>query len=241
MMIRNFEEFEKFIALNEGDMQDDEEFAISTDSSYWQKAVDFFKEETGKDLRQFRSVFVKNSPSEGILPQRLAVELFKESPVTSKYTTFITELETVIDDDDLSYYSGMGAPSTDVVGSRSGGSYSSLNNSKALYKIWVDYFYIPVKNAIQSKNFSSISMEGMSDFEDRMRIYTLDLDSDWKALFRAFRVSLEAESKNVNVAQTEETPAPTQTQTQQRTQPTATSTSKSSTKAARKWKMPKFK
>jgi len=239
MMIRNFEQFEKLIALNEGDMMDGEEFAISTDSSYWQKAVDFFKTETGKDLRQFRSVFVKNSPSEGILPQRLVVELFRGSPVTSKYTTFISELETVINDDDLSYYSGIGAPSTDVVGSRSAGSYSSLNNSKALYKIWVDYFYIPVKNAIQSKNFSSISMEGMSDFEDRMRIYTVDLDTDWKALFRAFRVSLEAESKNVNVAQTEEAPAPTQPQTQQKTQPTSASTSKSSAKVARK--MPKFK
>lgn len=203
-MIKTFEQYNSIGMINEGLMN--KGTSISPKSAFWQKAIDLFKNETGKDLKQFNWVFVDGNTESGIWPQWLVVALFKGSPMLSKYKTFIKEFETILNDDDLSYHSGVGSPSTFTVGSAG----LDLNNSEALYMIWIEYFYLPIKDAIQKNNFNTISIEGMEDFEERMKIYTLDLDSDWKNFFRSLRISLESVSE----------PAP---QEVQQTQPVSTS------------------
>lgn len=238
-MLKTFEQYSSTKSINEAQTDLYNKAAvISPESAYWQKAVDFYKKETGKDLFQIKWVFEDGNIENGIWPHWLVVAIFKNSTFFSKFSVFTSELETILNDGDLRYYTGVGSASTDLVGPA-----DSLQNSRGLYKIWIDYFYMPIKKAIETKNFSAISLEGMKEFEDRMHIYTLDLDSDWKDLFRALRVSLETAA---GIQTTTEQPAATQQAKPQQAAPAASSAPASKSADAAKqssggFKIPKFK
>lgn len=185
-MIKTFEQFNISAQINESiDMYDPDHSFISAESSYWQKAINFFKAETGKDLTSFKWAFEDNNIDNSIIPQNYVVALMTNSPVTSKYKGMIDYIKNFLSSGNMSYYSGR--IGKDFVLHAS----NSLQNSAALYKIWVDYFYIPIKNAIQTKNFDSISMTGMEPFEERMSIFSMDFDSDWEQFFSTIRLGLQ--------------------------------------------------
>lgn len=184
-MIKTFEQFSTVSQVNEGeaDMYAPDRTFISPDSSYWQKTINFFKQETGKDLTTFKWVFQDNNIENAIIPQNFVIALLSSSPVTSKYKGMIDYLKDFLSQGNLKYETGRGE---DYV---SGG--LSLQNSKALYKIWVDYFYNPIKKAIQTKNFDSINPTGMESFEERMHIFSMDFDSDWSQFFSTIKLGLQ--------------------------------------------------
>lgn len=184
-MIKTFEQFNISTQINESvDMYDPDHCFISTESSYWQKAINFFKTETGKDLTAFKWVFQDNNIENAIIPQNFVVALMANSPVTSRYKGMIDYIKNFLSSGNMNYYSGIGK---DYVRKSS----NSLQNSAALYKIWVDYFYTPIKKAIQTKNFDSISLTGMEPFEERMSIFFMDYDSDWEQFFSTIRLGLQ--------------------------------------------------
>lgn len=185
-MLKRFDEFSENQRLNEGSYSMNlEENIISPDSSYWMKAINYFKTETQKDLTKFNWVFKDNDPKNGgIIPQNFIIALLSASPVTSKYKSVIEYIKDMILQEDLSYSAKYG---DDFVQQGN----NSLQNSKALYKIWINYFYEPIKRAVQTKNFDSITLDGMADFEERMWIFNADLDSDWKQFFAAIKMGLQ--------------------------------------------------
>lgn len=184
-MIKTFEQFNTVLPVNEGEvgMYIPDRTFISPDSSYWQKTINFFKQETGKDLTTFKWVFQDNNIENAIIPQNFVIALLSSSPVTSKYKGMIDYLKDFLSQGNLKYETGNGE---DYV---SGG--LSLQNSKALYKIWVDHFYGPIKKAIQTKNFDSINPTGMESFEERMHIFSMDFDSDWSQFFSTIKLGLQ--------------------------------------------------
>jgi len=185
-MIKRFQDFNRSFAINEsnGDLYR-ENFLISPDSSYWQKAFDYFKKETGKDLNQFKWVFNENMPTSGIWPQNFVVALMSSSPVLSKYKGLIGYIKDFISEGNLSYYRG------DTKDNYVNPSQGSLVNSAALFNIWTKYFYEPLKKAAETRNLDSITQKGMSDFEERMGIFLMDYDSDWSQFFSAIKLALQ--------------------------------------------------
>jgi len=185
-MIKKFQQFSDSLAINESISEMyRENFLISPDSSYWQKAFDYFKKETGKDLSQFRWVFNENKPTSGIWPQNFVVALMSSSPVLSKYKGLIGYIKDFISEGNLSYYRG------DTSDNYVNTSASSLQNSASLFNLWTKYFYEPIKKAAQTRNLDSITQKGMGDFEERMQIFSMDYDSDWSQFFSAMKLALQ--------------------------------------------------
>lgn len=197
-MIKNFSKFSKDV-LNESVAPFEIPTLISPDSAYWQKAFDFFKKETGKDLVNFKWVFKDNDINEGIWPENFVVALFSASPTLSRYKGFIEYIKNFLSEGNLEYIPG--DHDGDFMTTN-----NSLSNSKALYNTWVKHFYMPIKNAVVTKNFSSISIKGMEQFEERMQIYTMDLDTDWKNFFGTIQVALQPVSSDAIPTQQEPTP-----------------------------------
>lgn len=183
-MIKKFEQFH-FGSINEGVIEMGEDpTVISPDSSYWQKAVDLFRSETGKDLKSFKWVFQGSNNEGAIIPENFIIALLASSPILSKYKGMISYVKDFLSQGNLSYEAGTGA---DYVHAGA----NSLQNSAALYKIWINYFYTPIKNAAQTKNFDSITPSGMEPFEERMHIFSMDFDSDWSQFFSALKLGLQ--------------------------------------------------
>jgi hypothetical protein len=207
-MIKTFQQF--YRPINE-DLLDaeveiwSENAYISKKSAFWRDSLDYFKKETGSDLTKFNWVFKDKNPSGDINAANFIVALMQNSTVMGKkYQATIDGILELLTDGDLNYHSKAGGDSTYV-----NMSVNAYNNSEALFTIWVNYFYEPLKKAIVSKDFSAISMDGMKDFEERMELYTADFDSDWKKFFADLRKDLQyvAQYQNVPLSDAPSTPA----------------------------------
>jgi|688.fasta_scaffold31421_3 hypothetical protein len=206
-MIKTFEQFNTNQELNEGEigMYMPNNTFISPDSSYWQKAINFFKAETGKDLTSFKWVFQDSNVDSSIIPQNFIVALLGSSPVTSKYKGMIDYLKDFLSQGNMKYEVGNG-PDYVTVGA------NSLQNSGAIYKIWIDHFYLPIKKAVQTKNFDSITPTGMESFEERMHIFNMDFDSDWAQFFSTIKIGLQPVEVQVSAQPASQTMPQQQTQ-----------------------------
>lgn len=177
-MIKTFEQF-NYELLNEwASSPYDSYYFISPDSKAYVDAEKFFKAETGKDLKspQFSWVFNNNNINDSICPPKFIVALMSTATAFKNYLTVVSYISDTIGS--LYYHTGLFGVTTDsdkpyspLSGTWSFRQDITSQNSKIVYNIWINYFYIPIKNAIQKKQFHTITRDGMANF---VRVMTWD-------------------------------------------------------------------
>lgn len=185
MLLKNFEQFIGQ-RLNEGDDVYQPTYYIPQETIYWQKMVDLFATESGgKKLTNYAWVFENNDINGSIMPPSYIICLFNESKTfgIKRYGEFIKWLQTQIQED-FEYYRKQIHDSTYVAA----GGANMLTVARNLYTLWIDNFYVPIRDAAKTGDVSKISLNGMKYFEERITwetgvTGTDATDQEWEDIF----------------------------------------------------------
>lgn len=201
-MIKTFEQFNND-EINQYPLNESAESVyatftyISPDSRHYIEAENLFKKETGKDLKRFSWVYQQENPSLAICPPKFIVALMSVSPTFKNYLPVVNYINEILQQDDIGYDTGVFNWSIDsdkistIAWNR-----NQMDNAKIVYNIWVNYFYIPIKNAILTKQYSSINYENMANFVRVMNWGFWNSKSDWVQFFASIRAQIELAAKN---------------------------------------------